>query len=99
MDNVYPEKCAWLGKDRLNAVIDGGFHLARGKGVTSARGIALFAALAFALGHSFDEDPLYPWIAHTMKNSSQLDPNLAAQKLETKSLQYLDKVLEYLHEG
>ncbi len=96
LPRVYPEKCAWLGDARLGAVIDGGMDVARANGITSERGLGLFALLAFALGHRFAEDPLYPWVANTLKNPLIADPNARAENLEKKSLLYLDRVIQYL---
>ena len=99
VERVYPEKCAWLGKDRLSAVLEGGLSIAQTESVTSASGLRLFAVLAFALGHRFISDPLYPWIAATMNHSSIEDPNVRAEKLQAKTLLYLDRVLTYLEKN
>jgi len=96
MQKIYPEKCEYLGRDRLQAVIDGGISVAQSNDVTSLDGLRLFAVLAFALGHGFANDPLYPWIAGTLNNSPIEDPNIRAEKLQQKAILYLDRVLAYL---
>ncbi len=96
LPQVYPEKCAWLGAGRLGDVIDGGMDVARANGITAARGLGLFALLAFAMGHRFAGDPLYPWIANTLQNPLITDANARAEVVEKKSLLYLNRVLEYL---
>ena len=99
METVYPEKCAWLGRKRLRAVLYQGIDVACLKRVTTTRGMTLFAVLAFALGHRFADDPLFPWISHTLENASTANPNTRAEKLEAKSLLYLDHVLKHLEGG
>jgi hypothetical protein len=99
MEKVYPEKCAWLGESRLGAVIDGGIGVATIQGVTSTTGLSLFAVLAFALGHRFADDPLFPWIAATLNHTTMTDPNTRAERLQEKALLYLDRVLAYLEKN
>lgn len=99
MEKVYPEKCAWLGESQLGAVIDGGIGVAMIQGVTSTTGLSLFAVLAFALGHRFAEDPLFPWIAATLNHATITDPNTRAERLRAKALLYLDRVLAYLEKS
>lgn len=93
---VYPEKCEWLGAKRLGAVIDDGLTVARDNLITSARGAALLGVLAFALGHRFAEDPLYPCISDTLRNPLIANPNARAEKLEKQCVLYLDGLLKYL---
>jgi hypothetical protein len=96
MEKAYPEKCGWLGHDRLFSVIEGGLSLSHTEGVTTPENLRLFAVLAFALGHRFTDDPLYPWVASTLNHSSSEHPNIRAEKLQRKALLYLDRVLVYL---
>lgn len=96
LKKVYPEKCEWLGEERLMAVLEGGVSVAQTAGITSVVGLRLFAVLAFALGHRFHEDPLYPWIASTMNHPTITDPNIRASRLQEKTSLYLDRVLVYL---
>lgn len=96
---AYPQKCQWLGEKRLGQLVDGGIRASASCGVTSLRGMALFAVLSFALGHKFYNDPLYPWIMQTLKDSNAADGNVRAKRLEEKALLYLDRVVEYLAAG
>jgi hypothetical protein len=96
VSNAYPEKCEWLGLERVKVVVDGGVTVACNHNVSSVRGAALFGVLAFALGQGFADDPLYPWISHTLLNERIPDPNVKAEHLEKKTVLYLDRVIEYL---
>jgi hypothetical protein len=87
-----PEKCEWLGPDRLGAVVDGGVRVAYASGFTTAREIRLFGVLAFTLGHGFPTDRLYPWISQTLE-AGQHPPLF--EKLEANWLLHADRLLAY----
>jgi hypothetical protein len=82
-DQAYAEKCTWLGKERVGAIIDRATQIARANAVTTTRGMRVFAVLAFALGHGFADDPLYPWISNTLA-PSDVHPNVRVERLEAK---------------
>jgi hypothetical protein len=90
---VYPEKCAYLGDPPLLAVIDRGIRTAAGLGIAKPRGIALCVALAFAMGHGFADDPLFPWVAKTLSEPGIADPNMRAERLRAKATTYLERAL------
>jgi hypothetical protein len=92
---VYPQKCAWLGDERVRRVLSGGLESAEVRRVERIEGMALFAVLAFVLGHRCFDDPLYPWIAHTLRDSV-VAPDQRAARLQRKALTYLDHVLLHL---
>ena len=93
LERIYPQKCQDLGIDGLNALIARGKHLAEESSVTSERGVALFIALAFILGHGFRNDPFFPWIANTM-DKDKGDPNEKAERVFNKMKLYLDEALK-----
>lgn len=95
LSTVYPAKCSWLGSERLVVVFRGGITVAEQHGVTTPNGRGLFGVLAFALGHRFADDPLYPWVATTLRNGSR-DPDERAERLREKALLYLDRTLVHL---
>jgi hypothetical protein len=47
----------------------------------------------FAFGHGCTHDPLYPWIARTLKDERIKDPAARAERLEKKAITWLDHVL------
>lgn len=96
IDKIYPQKNKWLGRERVQTVISDGIQVAIQRGVTSMRGLALFGILGFSLGHGFSDDPLYPWISHTLQNPLVPDPDVRAGQLERKAILYLDRALQYL---
>ena len=51
MERIYPRKCRYVGDGPLRALIARGEDLARTHGLTSERGVAVFTALIFVMGH------------------------------------------------
>ncbi|NNE65651.1 MAG: hypothetical protein HKN33_03720 [Pyrinomonadaceae bacterium] len=96
--DVYPQKYEYLGEDRIETLVEGAKQAAKRHSVSSETGLVLFASLIFAIGHGFDNDPLFPWVKATMKDDSVPDPNERAEKLEKKMKIYLERALEYLEE-
>ena len=52
-----------------------------------------------AFGHGCGADPLYPWIAGTLKDEAITDPETKAKRLERKALTWLEHVLAYFEKG
>jgi hypothetical protein len=99
MARAFPQKAAYVGKEGLNKLIDEGHTEARTYGFPAVRGDALLIVLKFAFGHGCTNDPLYPWIAKTLKDKRIVDPAARAQRLEKKALTWLDHVLARPRQG
>jgi hypothetical protein len=99
MSQVYPEKTAFVGAERLKILIDKGIVVARRYGFSKIREVALIPVLMFTFGHGCIDDPLYPWIANTLNDTRIADPAARAKRLEAKSLIWLDQVLANYEEG
>jgi hypothetical protein len=93
---VYPEKADYLREQGLSTIISLGFETAATHRVQSARGMALFVFLVFALGHGIADDPLYPWVRSALHNILVRDPHDRAARLEARATVYLDRVIEYV---
>ncbi len=93
LQTIYPQKCEKLGNEGIEKLIASGKAIAAEHFVTSERGIALFIALAFTIGHGFAKDPFFPWIPKTMAEES-LQPNEKAERVFVKMKLYLDEVLK-----
>lgn len=90
---IYPEKAAYIGNQGISALIRKGMDGARMQRFSTPRGMALVILLMFTMGHGCGSDPLYPWIAQTLRDEAIKDPDARAQRLETKALTWLDHVL------
>ncbi len=93
MAHIFPQKVAYLGEERLHALIREGCTVAQRFQFLTDRGYALVVALMFAFGHGCTDDPLYPWIARTLQDEKIIDPAARAKRLEGKALTWLDHVL------
>ncbi len=96
--SVFPQKAAYIGEDGLTALIHKGSTEARSYSFSTVRGEASMVVLMFAFGHGCTDDPLYPWIARTLKDH-RIIPTLRSERLERKARTWLDHVLSSFREG
>ncbi len=95
---IYPERCDYLGEQRLREAIRRGPEMAAACGIGTDRGVALTIGLLFIEGHAFATDPLQPWIEATLRNPKITTPERRAERLERRMRIYLDEVLAYLEQ-
>ena len=97
MRETHPEKAAYLGDQPLLDLLGRVLEEARRYEVATEDGVGLFAALMFAVGHGVTGDPKYPWVAGTLTNPA-VAPERRVERLYSKTMTYLDSVLEHLGE-
>ncbi len=95
MAAIYPEKFGYVGKPAVQALLREAAAAVRPFAPTLP-GVVLFSGLMFTLGHGFMNDPQHPWIQGTLANEAVADPNKRVERLHSKAMTYLDRVLEYL---
>jgi hypothetical protein len=93
---MYPKKLAYIGPDRMRALVGSGMSWARSLGVTTETSVAFLIALQFALGRGIGVDPLYPWVTSTLNDPRIADPNERVSKLIERTQVYLARVAEHL---
>lgn len=93
MSRVFPRKAAYIGEANLGALIHEGIAEVRKHGFSTFREAALIVALMFAFGHRCTDDPLYPWIASTLRDERIIDPAARALRLEKKAVTWLEHVV------
>ena len=93
---AYPQKAAYLGDDGLNALVVRAIARANSRGLTTQPAAVVFTALEFTLGHAFERDPLYPWIASTLDNPGIANPDDKIRRLYRKIMAYVDHAIAYL---
>lgn len=98
MWRIYPERCEYLGEERLRDAIRRGPEVAAACGIGTDRGVVLAIGLLFIEGHAFATDPLQPWIQATLQNSKIMTPERRAERLERRMRIYLDEVLLHLEQ-
>jgi hypothetical protein len=98
MAHTYPQKTDYVGEAGLRVLIHSGITAAKRYGFSSDHARALTVVLMFAFGHGCFDDPLYPWIAKTVRDVGVSDPEAQARRLEKKALTWFDHVLAYFDE-
>lgn len=96
---VYPQKAVYVGDEGIEALIRKGIDGAHKQHFSTVRGVTLVIVLMLAFGHGCGADPLYPWIARTLKDEAITDPEARANRLEKKALTWLEHVLAYFDRG
>jgi hypothetical protein len=86
LERIFPAKCAYVGQDRVHRLIARARARARRYGVTSERGVILFAGEMFVLGGGFDVDPLLPWASRALNDSRITDPAKRVEHLLSASV-------------
>lgn len=93
MQHIFPQKVAFVPEEGLRVLIDQGIAEARRYRFEGVRPIVVLVVLKFAFGHGCTDDPLYPWIARTLKDQRIVGPEARARRLEKKALTWLKHVI------
>jgi hypothetical protein len=99
MKRIFPSKVVFVGDAGLTAVIDESITEAQLYRFEGVRPKVLLAVLKFAFGHGCTDDPLYPWIAQTLKDERIAGPEARAARLEKKSITWLEHVVARNQKG
>lgn len=93
---IYPDKCREVGPASIREVVRRGLERARSvQRPATPLGAGLLTALAFALGHGCERDPLYPWIAGALHDPKVEDAARRLERLQARTRTYLAQALEY----
>lgn len=93
MDEVFPSKLAYIGHEAAETLVYRAERLASEVfGGDDPRAVAVLAILQFAFGTHCDADPLYPWIATTLRDPRIADPQRRAARLEKRAVIWLRAV-------
>jgi hypothetical protein len=96
MNENHPEKVSYLGEAVLRNLIPRAMEETKKYFVSTDAGVCLFIGLMFAIGHGFAHDPKYPWIANTLTNPTIVNQGTRVERLYSKTMTYLDHVLQHL---
>jgi hypothetical protein len=91
---IFPQKVDYIGSENLLELIRQARLDARKYDFPSTRGDTLMVVLKFAFGNGCGNDPLYPWIERTLTDDKIVDAKARAERLEKKSMTWLDHVLK-----
>jgi hypothetical protein len=96
MQEVHPEKVDYVGQAAMRELVSRAIEEARRFSVSTDAGVCLFLGLMFMLGHGFVHDPMYPWLANTLSNPAVEHPQKRVERLYSKAMTYLDRVLLHI---
>lgn len=69
LEQLWPEKFAYLGETTVQQLIHDGIAAAVPYGIKNETGMFVYLSLMFVLGSQFDRDPLLPWISTVLADS------------------------------
>jgi hypothetical protein len=97
---VFPQWADYTGEKTVSELIQIGRAKALEIAFTSLRAQAMIISLMFGFGRGCFTDPLYPWIANTVKRADRIPGDAdRADRLERKSLLWLERVIERRRQG
>lgn len=99
MARIFPRKADFVGDRGMSSLVHSGKTAADKYYFVSPRAQGLVIALMFAFGHGCVDDPLYPWISSTLADPRLADSAGRADRLEKKSITWLEHVLARRSEG
>jgi hypothetical protein len=99
MHVAFPQKAAYVGEAGLRLLIQEAVTEARQYGFETPRQKTLLVVLKFSFGHGCTADPLYPWIANTLRDERIVTPAARAARLEKKAVTWLEHVVARNEQG
>jgi hypothetical protein len=93
LNQIFPQKYEYLGEDRARHLILLGIKSAKGYGITTEHGFAIYIVLMFMLGSGVDADPQFAWIAAILKDEAITDETQRVYQLYEQAMAYLEKWL------
>ena len=93
---MYPQKAAYAGEGRLRQLVRRAQEEAQRFSIATDKGLAVVAALAFAIGHGATDDPLFPWVSRTLHDDAIGPPDDRATRLHERAMTYLTRALAHL---
>lgn len=99
IDSLYSQKAAYVGREGLESLIRKAMGEAHRQRFSTVRGTVLVSVLMLAFSHGCVIDPLYPWIAQTLKDETLPDPDTKASQLEKNAMTWFEQVLANFNQG
>jgi hypothetical protein len=85
---IHPTRAAYLGEQRLGALVREAAGTALRLAIGTAQGVTLTAFLMFTKGHAFAQDPLLPWVRVTLSEEEGSEPAARTRGLEQAFVRY-----------
>jgi hypothetical protein len=87
---IFPEKCAYLGKDRMQMLIESATTVAAQHGLKDEAAPVLLTILMILLGHQVDRDPISPWVEGILRDTAFMETSIRMETLEKKTWEKLE---------
>jgi hypothetical protein len=87
-----PQHCEVIGELGVRFVIRLGMGRARTYGFTNQGPVRFYLELMFMFGSDFDTDPLLPWVAQILNDTTIADQMVRADRIYGQLLDYVEKV-------
>jgi len=88
----FPNHCRIAGEPIVRNVIQYGIERSQTYDFTTERNMCLYITVMFMLGSNFDADFFFPWASEILKDKSEADPSLRADKLADTALGFMKRI-------
>lgn len=89
----YGEKFHYQGETAMRALIAHAMATAGSFGISSGRGLTVYATLMFMLGSGFASDPMYPWAGRVLRDERLAGESARVSELHREAISYLNESL------
>jgi len=93
---IYPQKAAHAGEQGFAELVTAGVRQATAHGMPTREAGLLMSLLMFGFGIGCADDPLYPWIAATLRDPAIVDGAARQARLQKKAVTWLRHVVASL---
>jgi hypothetical protein len=94
LHELYPQKAAAVGTDRLRHMVTMGIRDGSRYGITSWPAISIYGLFMFTLGSGFDTDPQFPWAADILLDPTTTDASDKTTRLFRSAVRQLKMAID-----
>lgn len=91
-DGLHRQKSRYAGRDGMDGLLGLARRTVEEHHLSAPGGLGLVYGLQFAFGSGVFDDPLYPWLADTLRENSGAGPAERVRRLTGRSLAYIRRV-------
>jgi hypothetical protein len=93
LQRYFPRHCALVGETQMRKVIQQGWTKSASYGLTAECCVRSYIEFMCLLGSSFDMDPLLPWAAKILNDTSTSDQIERGDRLYDRAWEYIDHII------
>ena len=95
LKQIYPQKCAYVGGERLSDLIQNAVAAAGRLSLSSRTGVVALSELMIFFGARVVEDPLYSWVGELLRSDETGDAKALTNQLYAETKKFIERVAEY----